>query len=81
MGDCSEIFHNIHVLRLSKGYSQASFAKLINMSEVHYGRIERGERDISLDRFYQIVNALESTPRIVAGPALECTRLKSKKKI
>lgn len=41
-----------------RGYSQEKFAALCGISRAYYGRLERGEHSVTLDRCRQIANAL-----------------------
>ncbi len=50
--------NNLRKIRESKGYSQDDFASLCNISRAYYGRIERGEHSITLDRCALIAQAL-----------------------
>lgn len=50
--------NNLRKFRESKGYSQDDFASLCNISRAYYGRIERGEHSITLDRCALIAQAL-----------------------
>ncbi|MBD5513700.1 MAG: helix-turn-helix transcriptional regulator [Lachnospiraceae bacterium] len=50
--------NNLRKFRESKGYSQDDFAALCNISRAYYGRIERGEHSITLDRCALIAQAL-----------------------
>ena len=66
----THIYHNLQAYRLSKGYSQESFAAKINLSVSQYGKIERGEIDIKVSRLLQIIKALNAKPEIIFGRAL-----------
>jgi|SRR5690554_6925736 len=48
----------IKQLRELKNYSQEYMAKNLNMSIPGYGRIERNEVDVSIERAHQIANVL-----------------------
>lgn len=50
--------NNLRKFRENKGYSQDDFASLCNISRAYYGRIERGEHSITLDRCALIAQAL-----------------------
>lgn len=50
--------NNLRKFRESKGYSQDDFAALCHISRAYYGRIERGEHSITLDRCALIAQAL-----------------------
>ena len=50
--------NNLRKFRENKGYSQNDFAALCNISRAYYGRIERGEHSITLDRCALIAQAL-----------------------
>lgn len=55
----ARIGEKIRKLRELKGIKQESIAKEIGMSIGGYGKIERGESTISVDRLEQIAHALE----------------------
>lgn len=44
--------------RINRGYSQDEFAYLCNISRAYYGRIERGEYNITLKTCLKITTAL-----------------------
>lgn len=48
----------VRKLRERKGYSQEAFADLVETERSYYGRIERGEHNITLRKIEQIVKAL-----------------------
>ena len=52
----------IRILRRLKGYSQEYFASQLGISQGAYGKIERGESDITLGRLREIADILEVTP-------------------
>ena len=49
----------IKTLRKEKGLSQESFAALANIDRSYMGHIERGSKNITLTKIYQIADALE----------------------
>lgn len=48
--------------RVEKGMSQAEVAKRLNISQVAYGRYERGARDAGLNMILRIAEVLEFNP-------------------
>lgn len=48
----------IRELRKEKGLSQEAFADLAGIDRSYMGHIERGEKNITLTKIYQISNAL-----------------------
>lgn len=44
--------------REGRGYSQEEFAELCGISRAYYGRIERGEHSITVEKCHQIASAL-----------------------
>lgn len=53
------IGNKIRKLRKDKGFSQENFAYEINMNRVYYGRIERGEQNLSSLNLIKISLALD----------------------
>ena len=51
----------IRALRKEKGLSQEAFADLAGIDRSYMGHIERGEKNVTLTKIYQISNALELT--------------------
>lgn len=49
-------------LRKSRGLSQEAFADLVGLDRSYMGRIERGEKNITLVKIFQLSNALGITP-------------------
>lgn len=52
----------IRDLRRQRGYSQESFAALAGVDRSYMGQIERGEKNITLLKLFQISDALEISP-------------------
>lgn len=48
-------------LRSSAGFSQEAFASMAGIDRGYYGRIERGEINVSLDNIEKIATALDMT--------------------
>lgn len=46
-------------LRKAKNLTQTVLAEYANLSENYYGKLERGERNISIYQFYKIAAALK----------------------
>lgn len=58
----------IRELRKKKGLTQQQMAERLHLSDVHYGRIERGERYICLEQLESIARELEaSVTELLAG--------------
>jgi len=45
--------------REGRGYNQADFAEMCGLSRAYYGRIERGEHSLTIDRCQLIASALQ----------------------
>lgn len=52
------IGRNIRALRQQAGLTQEAVAEMLKISHLHYGRLERGERPISLDMIANIADTL-----------------------
>lgn len=50
----------VRSLRTAKGYSQETFAQLVDLDRTYIGGIERGERNPGLKVIIRIANALEA---------------------
>lgn len=44
--------------REGRGYTQEKFAEICEISRAYYGRIERGEHSVTVEKCYQIAQAL-----------------------
>lgn len=53
----------IRILRKQRGFSQEQLADLAGIDRSYMGHIERGEKNITLLKIYQISNALNISPR------------------
>jgi len=49
----------VRAMRKNKGLSQEAFAALAGIDRSYMGHIERGEKNITLTKIYQISNALK----------------------
>lgn len=49
--------------RVEVGLSQDQLAKVADMDRSYVGRIDRGEVNISLEKLYQLAEALQCHPR------------------
>lgn len=49
-----EIYLNIKLIRQKKCYSQLYMANQLNISQSCYNKIENGQSQISINRFYEI---------------------------
>jgi transcriptional regulator with XRE-family HTH domain len=52
----------IRELRKDKGLSQEAFADLASIDRSYMGHIERGEKNVTLTKIYQLSDALEMNP-------------------
>lgn len=57
-----EFGHRIRTIRKAKGLSQEALAALADIDRSYMGHIERGEKNITLTKIYQIAKALDITP-------------------
>lgn len=51
--------HRVRELRKNRGLSQEAMAALAGVDRSYMGHIERGEKNITLTKIYQISDALE----------------------
>lgn len=54
-----KIGKKIREMRISKGYSQEDFAATAQLGRTYYGRVERGEQNISIQNLIQIALTLQ----------------------
>jgi len=52
----------VRALRKGKGYSQEQIADLAGLDRSYMGHIERGEKNITLLKIWQIADALDLSP-------------------
>lgn len=52
-------------IRRSQGISQEKLAELTGIDRSYMGRIERGEKNVSLTKVYQICEALKVPPSVL----------------
>ncbi len=57
-----EILDKIRQIRLSRGYTQEYMADKLGIDTVNYGRIERGQSKLTIDRFLRICEILDVKP-------------------
>lgn len=50
--------NNLRKFREAKNYTQEEFAAMCNISRAYYGRIERGEHSISIEKCESIAKVL-----------------------
>ena len=63
MSELSILFgQRVRSIRVSKNISQEKLALSCNLDRSYMGRIERGEVNPTLDRLYEIAQALEVQP-------------------
>lgn len=48
--------------RIELGYSQEGFAQAHGIERARYGRIERGEANLTLDKVFELCELLEIAP-------------------
>ena len=56
------VANRIRVLRAEKGYAQEAMALMVKMDRSYNGRVERGEKNISLLKLKRIADALGTSP-------------------
>ncbi len=54
-----KIYEKIRTIRISKGYTQEYIAGKLNIDAVNYGRIERGQAKLPIERLMKIAEILE----------------------
>ncbi len=59
-----EIHEKIRTIRQSKGLTQDNVADEIGIDTVNYGRIERGQAKLTMDRFIKIAEILQISPTL-----------------
>lgn len=60
----------IRKFRERKNMSQEDLALSAQMDRSYVGRVERGEKSVSLDKIWQLCTALEATPAELFSAAL-----------
>lgn len=60
----------IRKFRERKNMSQEDLALSAQMDRSYVGRVERGEKSVSLDKIWQLCTALEATPAELLSAAL-----------
>jgi len=53
-----EVHEKLRTIRQSKGYTQDFIAERLRIDTVNYGRIERGQAKLTVDRFKEICTLL-----------------------
>lgn len=53
------IYENIRRIRISKGYSQEYVASKLGMNQSNYGKLEKGNTQLTIERLEQIAKVLE----------------------
>ncbi|WP_150620635.1 helix-turn-helix domain-containing protein [Pandoraea horticolens] len=61
-GHLSALGSAIRALRTSRGYSQEALALATGIDRSHMGRIERGERNLTLLNLIRIAQAIDCKP-------------------
>lgn len=71
-----KIGKKIRALRESKGFSQENFAAEAELGRTYYGRVERGEQNISIQNLIQIALTLRIEVKELIPPLnqLKCPR-------
>ncbi len=59
-----EIHEKIRTIRQSKGFTQDYVAEKIGIDTVNYGRIERGQAKLTIERFLKISEIFEVKPAL-----------------
>lgn len=54
--------NRIRAIRKEKNLSQEELAALANIDRSYMGHIDRGEKNVTLTKIYQIADALEISP-------------------
>jgi transcriptional regulator with XRE-family HTH domain len=57
--------NRIRAIRKEKKLSQEELAALANIDRSYMGHIERGEKNVTLTKIYQIADALEISAKIL----------------
>ncbi len=74
-----QIKDKIRIIRIEKGFSQENVAECLAIDTTNYGRIERGEGNITLDRLEKIATLFSMTLiELVAAIKNEATPTVSK---
>lgn len=58
----NQVYFNIRRIRELKNFTREYVAAELNMSSSGYGKIERGEVDLTVSKLYKISNILGVTP-------------------
>ncbi|WP_113975272.1 helix-turn-helix transcriptional regulator [Nocardia puris] len=53
---------NLRTARIHEGYSQGELADLVGMNQKTIGRLERGERPMTMDQMYKLCLVLKIKP-------------------
>ena len=67
------LYENIRKIRAWKGLSQQNVADELKITQRHFGRIEKGEVDITITMLHNIATALDVKPQVLLG--LENTQI------
>lgn len=59
------VIEKIRELRIKKGYSQEYMAKQLDMAQNNYGKLERGETKLTIERLEQIANILDVKMEVI----------------
>lgn len=66
------IGQNIRAARKAAGLTQEQIAERLRMSQLHFGRLERGERPASLEQLAQVAGVLQvSLASLLNGSVME----------
>lgn len=57
--------NRVRAIRKEKNLSQEELAALANIDRSYMGHIERGEKNVTLTKIYQIADALKIPPSIL----------------
>ena len=72
-----KVYQNIQEKRLEKNFTQEYMADQLSISQTHYSKIERGIKNITLERFIKIGEILEVDPKDFFDPIpFDCLKRK-----
>jgi len=72
-----KIYEKIRAIRQSKALTQDFVADKLNIDPVNYGRIERGQANLTMDRFLDICKILEIHPKLFFEESTDNVDLKN----
>jgi len=63
----------LRLKRIAKGYTQDYMAEKLNISQPHYGRLERGECHMSAEQLVSICKLLKTAFEELTDGAIPCS--------